>query len=71
MKKLFCSVTAIALSVVLTFGLSGCKKSEPFACDGCGRTVTDGAKHTVTDSYGDKYNYCDDCFDQIRAFAAQ
>lgn len=65
MKKVICLIMAVVLSLSLIIGLSGCGKAEPFNCDGCGRTITEGKKHTVS-AYGEKLNYCDDCYEQLQ-----
>ncbi len=62
MKKIIC----IALVLLIFTLTNGCGKSEPFTCSSCGKTITDGKKHTVTDSYGDRWDYCDNCYKQLQ-----
>lgn len=66
MKKVFCLIMAAILTFTFLFTLTACGKSEPFTCSSCGKTISDGKKHTVTDSYGDKWDYCDDCYKQLQ-----
>ncbi len=55
----------LLVSVLVIFASCGSKKTEPFQCEGCGKTITDGSRHEVKDSYGDKWSYCDNCYSQI------
>lgn len=66
MKRIAVIILSVIALISVIFVLASCSKSEPFNCDGCGRTITDGSKNTVVDSYGDKWSYCDDCYKQIK-----
>lgn len=66
MKKVLWLIVVALLTFALLFTLIGCGKSEPFTCSSCGKTITDGKKHTVTDSYGDRWDYCDNCYKQLQ-----
>lgn len=70
MKKILCLIVAAALTLTVFFMFAGCGKSEPFTCYNCGKTITDGKRHTATDSYGDKWDFCDDCYKQLQEMKA-
>ncbi len=69
MKKTICFILAAILTFSLLLCLTGCGKTEPFECYNCGKTITEGKKHTLTDSFGDNWDYCDDCYKEVEAMA--
>lgn len=61
MRKVACML----LMLVCVF-LTSCGASDPFQCDYCGSFVEDGKKYETVDSYGDKWNACEDCYEEIK-----
>lgn len=57
----------VLLSVLLLLSLASCGKSktEAFQCDYCGKTVENGKKYETTDSFGDTWNACEDCYEDL------
>lgn len=63
MKK----IISVLLAVVMLFSFAACGSSEPFECDFCGHTITEGKKYVCTDSYGDKWNACENCRNEMKS----
>lgn len=62
MKKLI----TILLALSLLLSLVACGQSEPFQCDYCGSTVEKGKKYEMVDSYGDTWNACENCYEELQ-----
>ncbi len=59
-------IIAVLLALILALSLASCGKTETFVCDFCGKTVENGKKYEMTDSYGDTYNACEDCYEEMQ-----
>ncbi len=62
MRKLF----IVLLTGILLLSLAACGQTEPFQCDYCGKTVEEGKKYETVDSYGDTWNVCEDCYEELQ-----
>lgn len=62
MRKLF----IILLTGILLLSLVACGQAESFQCDYCGKTVEEGKKYETVDSYGDTWNACEDCYEELQ-----
>lgn len=59
-------IIAILLTGILLVSLVACGQAEPFQCDYCGKTVEEGKKYETVDSYGDTWNTCEDCYEELQ-----